>query len=116
MQANRITENDNESTQPVRPETGQRLVRELNTAFNPWRWFATVHFGLPEGVEQQADLAQLDDDVTDGCDVVVFAAGSGRNTSDEMTDKVDRDGAKRLIDLSVASNAAVRHAQQYRRG
>jgi uncharacterized protein YbjT (DUF2867 family) len=32
---------------------------------------------------------------------VVFAAGSGGSTGPEMTDKVDRDGAKRLIDLAA---------------
>ena len=88
--------------------TGQRLVRELNDrGLNPVAMVrdSSDTSGLPEGVEQRkADLTQLDDDVTDGCDVVVFAAGSGGNTSDEMTDKVDRDGAKRLIDLSVASD------------
>ena len=88
--------------------TGQRLVRELNDrGLNPVAMVrdSSDTSGLPEGVEQRkADLTQLDDDVADGCDVVVFAAGSGGNTSDEMTDKVDRDGAKRLIDLSVASD------------
>jgi len=33
-------------------------------------------------------------------DAVIFAAGSGGDTGPEMTDQVDRDGAKRLIDLS----------------
>ena len=88
--------------------TGQRLVRELNDrGLNPVAMVrdSSDTSGLPEGVEQRkADLTQLDDDVANGCDVVVFAAGSGGNTSDEMTDKVDRDGAKRLIDLSVASD------------
>ncbi|UYH55558.1 SDR family oxidoreductase [Qipengyuania sp. SS22] len=87
--------------------TGLRLVRELHD-----RGLDTVAMvrassdtsGLPDGVEKrEADLTDLADDVTKGCDVVVFAAGSGGNTSAEMTDKVDRDGAKRLIDLSVAN-------------
>ena len=86
--------------------TGLRLVRELHD-----RGLDTVAMvrassdtsGLPEGVEQrEADLTDLANDVTKGCDVVVFAAGSGGDTPAEMTDKVDRDGAKRLIDLSVA--------------
>ena len=87
--------------------TGQRLVRELNDrGFNPVAMVrdSSDTSGLPEGVEQRkADLTQLDDDVANGCDVVVFAAGSGGNTSDEMTDKVDRDGAKKLVDIAAAN-------------
>lgn len=56
---------------------------------------------LPAGAKcRLGDLTSLDDDVTDGCEVVIFAAGSGGGTSEEMTDKVDRDGAKRLIDIA----------------
>ncbi|MDQ0564834.1 uncharacterized protein YbjT (DUF2867 family) [Qipengyuania citrea] len=87
--------------------TGQRLVRELHErGLNPVAMVreSSDTSGLPEGVAQrQADLTDLSDDVTEGCDVVVFAAGSGGDTSAEMTDKVDRDGAKKLIDLSVAN-------------
>jgi uncharacterized protein YbjT (DUF2867 family) len=57
---------------------------------------------LPAGVKQRlGDLTDLPEDVCDGCDAVIFAAGSGGDTSQEMTDKVDRDGAKRLIDLAA---------------
>lgn len=57
---------------------------------------------LPAGVEQRlGDLTDLPEGVCDGCDAVIFAAGSGGDTSQEMTDKVDRDGAKRLIDLAA---------------
>ncbi len=87
--------------------TGQRLVRELHErGLNPVAMVreSSDTSGLPEGVAQrQADLTDLSDDITEGCDVVVFAAGSGGDTSAEMTDKVDRDGAKKLIDLSVAN-------------
>lgn len=56
---------------------------------------------LPEGVDTRlGDLTDLDSDVTRGCEVVVFAAGSGGDTSEEMTDKVDRDGAIRLIEIA----------------
>ena len=56
---------------------------------------------LPAGTNlRKGDLTNLQADVCDGMDVVVFAAGSGGSTGPEMTDKVDRDGAKRLIDLS----------------
>jgi uncharacterized protein YbjT (DUF2867 family) len=47
------------------------------------------------------DLTDLKDDVCDGCDAVIFAAGSGGSTGPEMTEKVDRDGAKRLIDIAA---------------
>lgn len=56
---------------------------------------------LPEGVDlRKGDLTDLQDGVCDEMDVVIFAAGSGGSTGPEMTDKVDRDGAKRLIDLA----------------
>ena len=57
--------------------------------------------GLPDAaVQRKADLTDLDTSVTEGCETVVFAAGSGGDTSAEMTDKVDRDGAIRLIEIA----------------
>ena len=57
---------------------------------------------LPQGVDlRKGDLTNLQDGVCDGMDAVIFAAGSGGSTGPEMTDKVDRDGAKRLIDLAA---------------
>ncbi|GHA95944.1 NAD dependent epimerase/dehydratase [Algimonas arctica] len=57
---------------------------------------------LPPQVEQRiGDLADLRDDICDGCDAVVFAAGSGGDTGSDMTDKIDRDGAMRLVDLAA---------------
>lgn len=59
---------------------------------------------LPEGVDlRKGDLTNLQDGVCDGMEAVIFVAGSGGSTGPEMTDKVDRDGAKRLIDLAVGS-------------
>lgn len=56
---------------------------------------------LPEGTNvRTADLTDLQAGVCDGADIVIFAAGSGGSTGPEMTDKVDRDGAMRLIDLA----------------
>lgn len=88
--------------------TGTRLVRELQArGHDP---IALVRSssdtsGLPDTVRQrEGDLTDLNAAVTEGCEVVVFAAGAGGGSSEEMTDKVDRDGAKRLIDLSVAGN------------
>ncbi|NRD90150.1 oxidoreductase [Sphingopyxis sp. BSNA05] len=57
---------------------------------------------LPADVTQrQGDLTDLKSGICDGCDAVIFAAGSGGSTGPEMTDKVDRDGAKRLVDLAA---------------
>lgn len=56
---------------------------------------------LPEGTKlRHGDLTDLQPGVCDGADVVIFAAGSGGSTGPEMTDKVDRNGAMRLIDLA----------------
>ena len=56
---------------------------------------------LPDAAERrQGDLTELEPGVCEGADVVIFAAGSGGSTGPEMTDKVDRDGAMRLIDLA----------------
>jgi len=56
---------------------------------------------LPHDIAlRTGDLTDLQKDVCDGCDTVVFAAGSGGDTGAHMTDKVDRDGAIRLIDLA----------------
>ena len=57
--------------------------------------------GLPAETQfREGDLTDLNPDVCEGMDAVIFAAGSGGSTGPEMTDKVDRDGAKRLIDLA----------------
>ena len=59
---------------------------------------------LPEGTATRtADLTALEAGVCAGADVVIFAAGSGGSTGPEMTEKVDRDGAIRLIDLAQAA-------------
>jgi uncharacterized protein YbjT (DUF2867 family) len=60
--------------------------------------------GLPSGAElRQGDLTDLKAGVCDGMEAVIFAAGSGSSTGPEMTQKVDRDGAKRLVDLALES-------------
>ncbi|MBX7496694.1 SDR family oxidoreductase [Qipengyuania sp. 6B39] len=87
--------------------TGTRLVRELcergHTPVALVRESSDTE-ALPGGAEQRlGDLTDLSDDITDGCDVVIFAAGSGGGTSAEVTDKVDRDGAIRLIDIAEKS-------------
>ncbi|MEL6465172.1 MAG: SDR family oxidoreductase [Pseudomonadota bacterium] len=54
---------------------------------------------LPSEAERRtADLADLRDGVCDGCEAVIFAAGSGSDTGPDMTDRIDRDGAINLVD------------------
>ena len=91
-------------------KTGVRVVNELLArGHNP---IALVRENsdtksLPSHVTQRmGDLTDLSDDVCAGCDGVVFAAGSGGHTSAQMTNKVDRDGAKRLIDIANAANVS----------
>lgn len=91
-------------------KTGLRLVRELKS--NGHAPIALVRdssdtSGLPADVTlRNGDLTDLQPGVCDGCDAVVFAAGSGGDTGPELTDKVDRDGAKRLIDLAAQAGVA----------
>jgi len=62
---------------------------------------------LPAAVTlRQGDLADLSDDVCSGCDAVIFAAGSGGDTGQDMTGKIDRDGAMRLIDIAAKSGVS----------
>lgn len=62
---------------------------------------------LPDRTEQRmGDLADLQDGVCEGCEAVVFAAGSGGDTDADMTDKIDRDGAKSLIDQACKAGVS----------
>jgi uncharacterized protein YbjT (DUF2867 family) len=52
-------------------------------------------------------LGDLEEDLTDavkGMDKVIFAAGSGGNSSDQKTKDIDENGAKSLIDASLNAN------------
>lgn len=88
-------------------KTGQHLVQYLTDQGH--KPVALVRessdtSSLPQGIElRHGDLADLKADVCDGMDAVIFAAGSGGSTGPEMTEKVDRDGAKRLVDLAKES-------------
>jgi uncharacterized protein YbjT (DUF2867 family) len=85
-------------------QTGLHLVQELvDQGHKPTALVreSSDTSALPQGVDlRQGDLTDLQDGLCDGMDAVIFAAGSGGSTGPEMTDKVDRDGAKRLIDLA----------------
>lgn len=62
---------------------------------------------LPTQAQQRVgDLVNLNDGVCDGCDAVIFAAGSGGDTGADMTDKIDRDGAMDLIDHAVKAGVS----------
>ena len=91
-------------------KTGQRLVETLKAGGHAPVAMIRETSGkeaFGPGVEtRQADLTDLPADICDGCDAVVFAAGSGGSTGEEMTDKVDRDGAKSLIDLAARSRVS----------
>ena len=88
--------------------TGLRLTRQLVEAGHEpiaMHRSSSDTSELPDGVAtREADLTQLDDGICEGVDAVVFAAGSGGDTSAEMTDKVDRDGAIDLIDHARAAD------------
>ncbi|SEL25679.1 NAD(P)H-binding [Roseovarius nanhaiticus] len=85
-------------------KTGRRVVGELqkmgHTPIAMVRESSDTSV-LPEGAQTRvADLTDLSGDVCDGCDAVIFAAGSGGDTGEELTRKVDRDGAQRLVDIA----------------
>ncbi|NCN83388.1 MAG: SDR family oxidoreductase [Sphingomonadales bacterium] len=86
-------------------KTGLRLVEQLQTqGHSPIALVRESSDTSSLGSEvtlRHGDLTDLQSGVCDGCDAVIFAAGSGGSTGPEMTDKVDRDGAKRLIDLAA---------------
>lgn len=85
-------------------KTGLHLVQELvDQGHRPMALVreSSDTSALPQGVDlRHGDLTDLPDGLCDGMDAVIFAAGSGGSTGPEMTDKVDRDGAIRLIDLA----------------
>ena len=84
--------------------TGQLLVQDLvDQGHKPTALVreSSDTSELPDGVDlRKGDLTDLQSGICDGMDAVIFAAGSGGSTGPEMTDKVDRDGAKRLVDLA----------------
>ncbi|MEM5491809.1 SDR family oxidoreductase [Hoeflea sp. AS16] len=91
-------------------KTGRKLVQDL---IDQGHWPTALvressdTSALPAGTGlRQGDLTDLKAGVCDGMDAVVFAAGSGGSTGPEMTDKVDRDGAQRLVDLAREAGVA----------
>ena len=90
--------------------TGSRLIKELksrgHTPVALVRESSDTSALASDVTLRQGDLTDLQESACDGCDAVVFAAGSGGSTGPEMTDKVDRDGAMRLIDIASKANVA----------
>lgn len=88
-------------------ETGQMVVRNLMAQGHAPTALVRGSSDtdtLPHGTDlREGDLTDLQPGVCEGMDAVVFAAGSGSSTGPEMTDKVDRDGAKSLIDHAKAA-------------
>jgi len=91
-------------------KTGVRLIGELKS--NGHSPIALVRESsdtsvLPADIDlRQGDLTDLHEGICDGCEAVIFAAGSGGSTGPDMTEKVDRDGAKRLVDLAVKAGVS----------
>lgn len=90
--------------------TGTRLMEKLvSGGHNPIALVRTSSdtSKLPSQADQRVgDLGDLQDDVCEGCDAVIFAAGSGGDTGADMTDKIDRDGAMRLIDIAAKTGVS----------
>lgn len=85
---------------------GRRLIKQMVSS--PHQTQAMIR--KPEQASELRDLgadstvvADLTQDVQpalDGCDAVIFTAGSGGNTGPDKTDSVDRDGAIAVIDAA----------------
>lgn len=60
-------------------------------------------FDAMEAETVRGDLEGDVGDAADGCDAVVFAAGSGSRTPPETTVAVDQQGAVRMIDAALAA-------------
>lgn len=83
-------------------QTGTRVVRRL--ADGPHDPLAMIRDGAQASTFESmdvetvvADLEEPIDDAVEGCEAVVFAAGSGADTGLDKTVAVDRDGAVRSM-------------------
>ncbi|TRO64492.1 SDR family oxidoreductase [Christiangramia sabulilitoris] len=87
-------------------DTGKRVIEILNNSenFSPLAMIRKEEQRqMFEDMEVEAILGDLEKDVSHtmkGVDKVIFAAGSGGDTSEEKTIKVDLEGAKKLIDAA----------------
>lgn len=89
-------------------QIGQHFLRELANSDHKTRAMVRHAEQGPELQKLGANevvLGDLEKDCSDamkGCDVVVFAAGSGPDTGPDKTTQVDQDGAIRLVDSAKA--------------
>ncbi|MBT8296044.1 MAG: SDR family oxidoreductase [Gramella sp.] len=87
-------------------DTGKRVIEILNNSenFNPLALIRKEEQRqMFEDMEVEAVMGDLEGDVSHtmkGIDKVIFAAGSGGDTSEEKTIAVDLEGAKKLIDAA----------------
>lgn len=90
--------------------TGRRVVRLLREG--PHEPLGMIRDEAQRAVFEEvgvetvlADLEEPVDHAVEGCDAVVFAAGSGAETGLDKTRAVDRDGAIRLVDAAAEAGA-----------
>lgn len=90
---------------------GRKLVERLGAGPHRVRAMIRDRRQAPplEGMGAETLVADLEEDVTaavEGCDLVVFTAGSGPHTGPEKTIDVDRNGAMALIDAAAGHHVA----------
>ncbi|MGO2134422.1 SDR family oxidoreductase [Marinobacter sp.] len=94
-------------------QIGQHLLREMADSDHEARAMIRHPEQGPELQQLGAtetvvgDLEQDCSEAMKGCDVVIFAAGSGPHTGPDKTTDVDQDGAIRLID--TAKENGIKH-------
>lgn len=87
-------------------QIGRRLVRQMAAGTHQSHAMirnADQARALQELGADEVVIANLESDVQpalDGCDAVIFTAGSGGHTGPDKTDAVDRDGAIAMIDAA----------------
>lgn len=90
-------------------QIGQQLVRVMNGTEHTTRAMvrhATQRAEMQSLGATEVMVADIEGDVSealDGCDAVVFTAGSGAETPPEKTEDVDRNGAISIMDQAVAA-------------
>jgi len=90
--------------------TGKRVIEILNNSesFNPLALIRDEEQRQQfEDMDVEAVMGDLEGDVSHtmkGIDKVIFAAGSGGDTSKEKTVAVDQEGAKKLINAAKEAN------------
>lgn len=90
---------------------GRRLLKQMSTSAHQSRAMirdAKQRDALLELGAHDTVVADLEGDFApalEGCDAVIFTAGSGGHTGPEKTDAIDRDGAIAMIDAAREAGA-----------